>query len=1151
MEKKFCHLHVHTPYSLLDGFAKIDNMLDKAVADNMTAVAITDHGVMFGVVEFYKKAKAKGINPVIGCEVYVARRTRFQKENLDKRSNHLVLLAMNNIGYQNLIKLVSMGFTEGFYYKPRVDMEILRKYSEGIICLSACLAGKVQQELMDNEYEAAKETALEFRDIYGKENFYLEVQDHGIPEQQRINPFLRKLSNETGIPLVVTNDTHYVNKSDDKIHDILLCIQTNKTIYDEHKMEFATSEFYFKTREEMYDRFDEFEDALENTQKIADRCKVDFDFDTVHLPEYKPENGMTPDEYLRYLGEIGLSKRYSDITKEIRERFEFEMSVILNMGYVEYFLIVWDFINYAKTNNIMVGPGRGSAAGSIVAYVLEITDVDPLEYNLLFERFLNPERISMPDVDIDFCYERREKVIDYVKEKYCDDHVAQIITFGTLGARAAIRDVGRVLAIPYAEVDKVAKEIPFAIGMTIEKALDSNPIFKKIYDTDEKSRELIDIAKSVEGLPRHASTHAAGVVISKKPVDEYVPLYMHQNAITTQFPMTTLEELGLLKMDFLGLRTLTVIQDCMTMIKENHNIDIDLHTMKYTDPKVFDLIAQGNTLGIFQLESSGMRTFMRELKPENFEDIVAGISLYRPGPMESIPTYIKSKNNPSLVSYLHPKLEPILGVTRGIMVYQEQVMQVVRDLGGYSYGRADLVRKAMSKKKMDVMEKEREYFVHGKLKDNGEIEISGCVRNGVEPEIANKIYDSMIDFAKYAFNKSHAACYGVLAYETAFLKYYYPVEFMAALITSIMGTNNKVVQYVRECSDMKIKVLGPDVNSSKDSFSVENGAIRFGLAAVKGIGAEAVKSIEQERVQKGKFTSLSDFISRTAGRDINKRLIENLIKAGAFDEIHSTRAALLGSYEGMLESVNSQRKNNIEGQINLFGEIEISQSEAPSLIDIGEFSQKEKLMLEKEVLGIYISGHPLEEYKNILARKTSTDTAILSDKKENYEEYQHQDNMRVIIGGIVAGKTIKTTRRNEMMVFITLEDLYGAVEVIVFPKIMQSCIDILKEDQILLIEGRLSLKEDEDVKIIAEKVTALAMEESQKVYLRIPSKKDKLLLKNVEDTIRKYPGKTDVIFFASDTRESFVSAIYSKMDFSPRAKEELLNFLKNEDIKLK
>ncbi|MGL5440364.1 MAG: DNA polymerase III subunit alpha [Filifactoraceae bacterium] len=1149
MEKPFCHLHVHTPYSLLDGFAKIDNMVDKAVADNMTAIAITDHGSMFGVIEFYKKAKEKGINPIIGCEVYVSPRTRFQKENIDKRANHLVLLAMNNIGYQNIIKLVSIGYTEGFYYKPRVDIEVLRKYSEGIICLSACLAGKVQQELLNDRYQEAKKTALEFKDIYGEENFYLEVQDHGILDQQRINPFIRKLSKETGIPIVVTNDVHYVEKNDDKVHDVLMCIQTNKTIYDEHKMEFATSEFYFKTREEMYQRFEGYDDGLLNTQRIADRCDVSFDFNTIHLPEYKVENGMSPEEYLRFLGEKGLKKRYGDIDQNIRERFEYEFSVIVNMGYVEYFLIVWDFINYAKTNNIMVGPGRGSAAGSIIAYVLEITDVDPLEYNLLFERFLNPERISMPDVDIDFCYERREKVIDYVKEKYGEDHVAQIITFGTLGAKAAIRDVGRVMAIPYSEVDKVAKEVPYSLGMTIEKALDTNPILRKLYESDEKSRELIDMAKSVEGLPRHASTHAAGVVISKKPVDEYVPLYMHQNSVTTQFTMGTLEKLGLLKMDFLGLRTLTVIQDCITMVKENHGVNIDLHNMKYNDPKVFKLISQGNTLGVFQLESNGMRSFMQELKPENFEDIVAGISLYRPGPMESIPTYIKSKNNAELITYLHPKLKPILSVTRGIMIYQEQVMQVVRDLGGYSYARADLVRKAMSKKQMDVMEMEREYFVYGKQDDSGNVEISGCVRNGVEPEIANKIYDSMIDFAKYAFNKSHAACYGVLAYETAYLKSYYPLEFMAALITSVMSNSNKVVEYVRGCAEMKIKVLGPDINLSSDIFSVEDSAIRFGLVAVKGIGVEAVRSIERERKENGLFLGLRDFINRMINKDINKKLIENLIKAGAFDTLEPIRASLLASYEIILDGENSNRKNNIEGQLSFFKEMESEKPSKYELIKVNEFSKKEKLMLEKEVVGLYISGHPLEDYGDIISKKTTVNTGVLLEKKENYEECQGDDNMKVIIGGIVASKTTKITKRNEMMGIIELEDLYGSIEVIVFPKLMENTMSLLQEDQILIIEGRLSLKEDEKVKILAEKISELAVEDSKKLYLRIPTKDDKELLKAIEQIIKKYPGDTDVIFFAADKRESFISSIYNKVKFNMNFKSEILTIIEEENVK--
>ncbi|MDU6248455.1 MAG: DNA polymerase III subunit alpha, partial [Paeniclostridium sordellii] len=803
MSKDFVHLHVHTEYSLLDGFSRVKNLVARAKELNMSAVAITDHGCMFGAIDFFKVAKAEGIKPIIGCEVYTAPRSMRDKDpNYDKSQGHLILLAKDMQGYQNLIKLVSEAYVQGFYYKPRVDIDEISKYSEGIIALSACLAGDVSQALMNRNYEKAKSIALRYKDIFGEDNYYIEIQDHNLPEQKEVNSELIKLSKEIGVGLVATNDVHYVRKEDSKIHDILMCIQMGKTVNDPARMRFGSDEFYLKSRQEMESVFPDVQEALDNTVKIAQRCNVEFDFNTIHLPQYDVPSGYTPNEYLRMLCFKGLKERYENPSKEILDRLEYELGVIEKMGYVEYFLITWDFINFARENSIMVGPGRGSAAGSIVSYTLYITDIDPIKYSLLFERFLNPERISMPDIDIDFCYERREEVIDYVKRKYGDDHVAQIITFGTMGAKAAIRDVGRVLDVSYNKVDNIAKEIPFALGMTIDKALDTNPNLRKLYEEDGETKEIIDVSRKIEGMLRHASTHAAGVVISKKPIDEYVPLYKHQDAITTQFTMTTLEELGLLKMDFLGLRTLTVIRDALDLIEKNHNVKINFSTMEYDDPKVYELLASGNTLGVFQLESAGMRSFMKQLKPDNFEDIVAGISLYRPGPMDSIPNYINNKNNPERVEYLHEKLKPIMEVTYGCLVYQEQVMQVVRDLGGYSYGRSDLVRRAMGKKKMDVMEKERQYFIHGKFDDNGELEIEGCVRNGVPEDIGNKIFDDMIDFAKYAFNKSHAAAYGVLAYETAYLKAHYPVEFMAALITSVMGNTDKVVEYIRECNNL-------------------------------------------------------------------------------------------------------------------------------------------------------------------------------------------------------------------------------------------------------------------------------------------------------------------------------------------------------------
>ena len=1147
---RFCHLHLHTQYSLLDGFSKIENLMDKVKELGMDSVAITDHGVMFGVVDFYKKAKKKGINPIIGCEVYVSFRSRHDRENIDKKSYHLILLAENNEGYQNLIKIVSAGFVEGFYYKPRVDYEILKKYSKGIIALSACLAGEIPQRLMEGKYPEAKLAAERLSELFGRDNFYLELQDHDIPEQARVNMYIQKLSRETGIPMVATNDVHYLTKEDWKTHEILMCIQTGKTLQDEHRMEFKTNEFYLKSPDEMEDLFKGYEGALENTVKIAQRCRVDFDFDTIHLPEYKVEDGKTPSEFLRELCYKGLKKRYPQPSQEVIDRLEFELGVIEKMGYVAYFLIVWDFIYYAKSNDIMVGPGRGSAAGSIVAYTLEITDVDPIEYSLLFERFLNPDRISMPDVDIDFCYEKREQVIDYVKQKYHDDHVAQIITFGTLGARASIRDVGRVLGVSYQDVDKVAKEIPFAIGMTIEKALEVNPNLRKLYESSSEIKELIDISKSVEGLPRHASTHAAGVVISKDSVDSYVPLYMHQNSVTTQFPMTTLEELGLLKMDFLGLRTLTVIQDSLKMIKANHGRDIVFSEMKYDDPLVYENLSAANTLGVFQLESGGMRQFLKELRPDDFEEIIAGISLYRPGPMESIPLYIKNKNNPDQIEYIHEKLRPILEVTNGILVYQEQVMQVVRELGGYSYARADLVRKAMSKKKMDVMEEEREYFVNGKLDSEGNVEISGCVRNGIPASSANKIYDNMIDFAKYAFNKSHAACYAVLAYQTSYLKTHYKVEFMTALMTSIMGNTDKVVQYIKECNELGIQVLPPDVNRSMKAFSVENGNIRFAMSAIKNVGENAVETIVSEREKGGEFTSLQNFVKRVSGQDVNKRLVESLFKAGAFDSVNPNRATLMANFEKIWDSTNNERRNNIEGQVSLFDSMQ-EPSSTVDIVEVADFGTKDRLAMEKEVLGLYISGHPLSDYTEKLKRIASHNTLMFKEMQEDYEQYQYEDNSMVVVGGLISEKTYKTTKTKEMMLFMTLEDEYGTVEVVVFPKVLNSCAASLEKDSVVTVKGRLQLKEDDEAKIIAMKIESLSeSRESRTLYLRVNSIDDPVV-REIEKVVIKNPGGDSVKFFDASSKKSFVSERYSYISYSEDIADQISGLIGRDNVVLK
>ncbi|OPJ54987.1 DNA polymerase III subunit alpha [Alkalithermobacter paradoxus] len=1152
MEKEFVHLHVHTEYSLLDGFARIDKVINRAKQLNMKAIAITDHGCMFGVIDFYKKAKKEGIKPIIGCEVYTASRSLKDKDpNFDKYQGHLVLLAKNMTGYKNIIKLVSKAYIEGFYYKPRVDYDELRNHSEGVIALSACLGGDIQQSLLNRNYEKAKKLAIELESIFGKDNFYLEIQDHNMKEQKEVNLSLLKLSKETNIPLVATNDVHYVNKEDSKVHDILLCIQTGKTLQDENRMKFESDEFYLKSPDEMYELFSYVPKALENSVKIANMCNLEFDFNQIHLPKYDVPQGYTPRTYLRMLCEKGINERYENPSEDILSRLNYELEVIENMGYVEYFLIVWDFINFSKEHNIMVGPGRGSAAGSIVSYALKITDIDPIKYGLIFERFLNPERISLPDIDIDFCYEKREKVIEYVKRKYGEDHVAQIITFGTLGAKAAIRDVGRVLGVGYAQVDRIAKEIPFAIGMTIDKALYTNPNLNKMYEEEEITKEIIDIARELEGMPRHASTHAAGVVIAKESVDNYVPLYMHENSVSTQFTMTTLEELGLIKMDFLGLRTLTVIRDAIELIYKEHKIKLDFSKMDYDDEKVYDLLSSGNTLGIFQLESAGMRQFMKELSPNNFEDIVAGISLYRPGPMESIPLYIKNKNNPDKVEYAHELLKPILENTYGVLVYQEQVMQVVRDLAGYSYGRSDLVRRAMGKKKMDVMEEERHYFIHGKLDQNGNIEIPGCVRNGVAENIANKIYDEMIDFAKYAFNKSHAAAYGVLGYQTAYLKTYYPVEFMASLITSVMGNTSKVVEYIRDCNNMNIQVLKPDINKSFAKFSVEGKNIRFGLAAVKNVGENAINDIVTERELNGEFKDFIDFCKRVQSKDLNKRVIESLIKCGAFDEISSNRAQLIAGFEKIIDSVVDDRRKNLYGQMSLFDTTTNESNNLYTLPKVSEFKEKEKLLLEKEVLGMYISGHPLSEYEKELMMGTSINTNTLLEVKDNYEQLIKFDNQNVLIGGLVINKTIKSTKNNDIMAFVEIEDLYGIIEIVVFPRILQKYGHLITEDNILFVKGRLSIKEDESPKVIASEFKEITSISDTNIYLRIDSILNKEIVENIKGILRKHKGNSCVYIYANDVKKVFKSEDDLMVNISEGLIKELSNFLGKENVKIK
>ena len=1083
----FAHLHVHTEYSLLDGSNKIKEYVERVKELGMNSAAITDHGVMYGVIDFYRAARAAGIKPILGCEVYVAPNSRFDREisGGEDRYYHLVLLAENNTGYANLMKIVSKGFVEGYYYKPRVDKQVLREYSEGIIALSACLAGEVQRYLTKGLYEEAKKAALEYRDIFGEGNYFLELQDHGIPEQALVNQRLLQMSEELGIELVVTNDVHYTYAEDAKPHDILLCIQTGKKLSDENRMRYEGGQYYVKSPEEMARLFPYALQALDNTQRIADRCNVEIEFGVTKLPKYEVPDGMTSWEYLNKLCFEGLEKRYGNPTQELKDRLTYELNTIHNMGYVDYFLIVWDFINYAKTHGIAVGPGRGSAAGSIVSYCLEITNIDPIRYQLLFERFLNPERVTMPDIDVDFCYERRQEVIDYVVRKYGKDRVVQIVTFGTLAARGVIRDVGRVMDLPYAFVDSIAKMIPQELNITIDKALKMNPELRKTYESDEQVKYLIDMSKRLEGLPRHSSMHAAGVVISQKSVDEYVPLSRASDgSITTQFTMTTLEELGLLKMDFLGLRTLTVIQNAEKMAKRR-TPDFDIEAIDYDDKAVLDYIGTGKTDGIFQIESAGMKSFMKELKPHSLEDIIAGISLYRPGPMDFIPQYIKGKNDASSITYDCPQLEPILAPTYGCIVYQEQVMQIVRDLAGYTLGRSDLLRRAMSKKKADVMQKERQIFVYG----DAEQGVPGCVNNGISEATANKIYDEMIDFAKYAFNKSHAAAYAVVAYQTAFLKYYYPVEFMAALMTSVIENPSKVAEYIYACRQMNIQILPPDINRGVADFSVDGGNIRYGLAAIKSIGRPVIEAIVADRTEFGPFKNLEDFITRMSVKEVmNKRIIENFIKSGALDCLGGTRKQFMAIYLQILEHVNQEKKYAMTGQMTLFDLVDDEQKSEfeIKLPNVGEYSKENKLAFEKEVLGIYISGHPLEEYEEKWRRNISATTADFQPDEETGRTKVH-DGVKEIIGGMITERTVKATKTNQMMAFITIEDLFGTVEVVVFPRDYEKNREYLEIDQKVFVRGRVSEEDEKASKLICEKV--IPFEQTKKeLWIQFPDK---------------------------------------------------------------
>ena len=1115
----FTHLHVHTEYSLLDGSNKIKEYVKRLKELGMDSGAITDHGVMFGVIDFYKEAKAQGIKPILGCEVYVAPNSRFDKEVTggEDRYYHLVLLAENNQGYSNLMKIVSRGFTEGSYYKPRVDMEVLNQFHEGIICLSACLAGEVQRDISKGLYDEAKKAALRYEACFGKGNYFLELQDHGIPEQKTVNAALVRMSKELDIPLVATNDIHYTYAEDAQAHDILLCIQTSKLVTDTNRMRYEGGQYYVKSELEMRQLFPYAQEALDNTAKIADRCNVEIEFGVTKLPKFDVPEGYDSWSYLNKLCFDGLAERYPDDDGKLADKLHYELGVIQKMGYVDYFLIVWDFINWAKSHDIPVGPGRGSAAGSIVSYCLHITNIDPIRYNLLFERFLNPERVSMPDIDIDFCYERRQEVIEYVERKYGKDKVVQIVTFGTLAAKGVIRDVARVLDMPYNFADSISKMVPNELNMTLNRALELNPELRNLYEQNEQVHYLIDMCKKLEGLPRHTSMHAAGVVICQKPADEFVPLSRGSDgAITTQFTMTTIEELGLLKMDFLGLRTLTVIKNAVRNVEKTHGIVIDVDKIDYDDKKVLASLGTGKTDGVFQLESQGMKNFMKELKPQNLEDVIAGISLYRPGPMDFIPSYIKGKNNPDLVTYETPQLEPILAPTYGCIVYQEQVMQIVRDLGGYTMGRSDLVRRAMSKKKAYVMEKERANFVHG----NAEEGVPGCEANGIAPEIAEHIYGTMMDFAKYAFNKSHAACYAVVAYQTAYLKYYYPVEFMAALLTSVIDNPTKVSEYIMVCRNMNIQILPPDINEGDAGFSVSGNAIRHALTAIKNIGRPVIDAIVKERTEHGKFDSLKNFIERTAGLDVNKRAIEHFIKSGAFDSFGCTRRQLMSVYVQILDSIQNGKKGVMSGQMSLFDIV--SEEEKAELEikmpDVGEYDKELLLSFEKEVLGFYVSGHPMEEYEALWSKYITAKTTDFYLDEETHRTVV-EDGSRATIGGMIMDKKIKYTKNDQIMAFLTVEDMVGSVEVIVFPKDYEKNSYKLTDENKVFIQGRVSVEEERDGKLISEKITAFD-EIPRKVWLKFPNMDSYISQeKQLFDSIAQSDGNDTIVIYLEDSKQ--------------------------------
>ncbi len=1142
----FAHLHTHTAYSLLDGEGTIEKLIKRASGLGQTSMAITDHGNMYGVIDFYECAKENGVKPIIGCEVYVAARSRFDKTHeLDSQSSHLILLAENNTGYHNLMKLVSMGFTEGFYYRPRIDMEILKQYSEGIIAMSACMAGVLSRQILSDNYDEAKRRAQEFVGIFGKDRYFIEIQDHGILEQKKLNRDLLSIARELGLDVVATNDVHYPTCADAEYQDVLMCIQMGKTVDDEDRMKMSTDQLYLKSEEEMRELFAYIPEAIENTQRIADRCNVDIEFGKLHLPKFELPSGYTSAEYLRSLVEEGLRERYPDDDGSVRERMDYELKTIELMGYVDYFLIVWDFINYARKNGIMVGPGRGSAAGSVVSYCLHITNVDPIKYGLIFERFLNPERVSMPDIDIDFCYERRGEVIDYVNKKYGEDNVAQIVTFGTMAARLAIRDVGRALNVPYGVVDEVAKQVPMELKMTIEKAITVNYKLKELYDGSEQIKKLIDTAIELEGLPRHTSTHAAGVVITSGGIQNYVPLQKNDDVITTQFTMTTIERLGLLKMDFLGLRTLTVIRDAIDSIKAQYGIEVDFDRLNMDDCDVYNMISAGETDGVFQLESSGMKQFMKELKPNSLEDVIAGISLYRPGPMDSIPVYVANKNNPDNVKYKHPMLEHILDVTYGCIVYQEQVMQIVRELGGYSLGRADLVRRAMSKKKADVMAKERQNFIYGTTED-GQI-VDGAVKRGVDEKIASEIFDDMMDFASYAFNKSHAAAYAVVAYQTAWLKAKYPVEFFSALLTSFIDSSAKVSKYIDVVKRLGIKILPPSINNSYKNFSVDDGKIRFGLAAVKNVGGAVVDEITDEREKRGPFSSFTDFCERMAGHKLNKRVLENLIKCGAFDEFGHKRAVLISVYERVLDDASGKLKTVMPGQIDMFGELTDEFCKTDNFPDLPEFSKRDILAMEKDCIGMYISGHPLDSYKE--AVKITSSASVLEIFENEKKSFNIGSN--VVVSGIITKSRDQLTKKGDMMRYVELEDLTGSIEVIVFPGQLRRFDALLQTDTLVTISGNLDMSDEAPTKIRLEDVKPLNTNAKipPKLYIRVDSR-DKERADRIKEILNDARGDIDVFIKYEDLNQVYKASSKMRVNRNDGRIEKLIDLLGNENVRL-